>query len=241
MKDKILYSLIGATLLLTIFIVIRVEALHQTTNTLKSSINTLTDEQNNIKSIISNKSVRSIASGKTYKIDIGNSVVLGNRKAPITIIKWTDFQCPYCAKSSSLVTELLEKYPNDVKVVVKNFPLSSHKQAMAAAKYSLAAHRQGKYKEMYNKIFANYKSLKTNERLPEQYAAELGLNLQEFLGDFTSQEIQNQINTEIKQLRNSGMRLSVPKFLINGKEPQGPRTVDNWSTIINIELKKLKS
>tara|TARA_A100001015_G_scaffold311590_1_gene415139 strand:- start:2764 stop:3489 length:726 start_codon:yes stop_codon:yes gene_type:complete len=241
MKDKILYSLLGVSLLLTIFIVVRVEALHSTTNNLKTNIQTLTDEQNNIKSIISNKSVRSIASGKTYKIDIGNSVVLGNRNAPITIIKWTDFQCPYCAKSSSLVTKLLEKYPNDVKVVVKNFPLSSHKQAMAAAKYSLAAHKQGKYKEMYNKIFTNYRSLKTNERLPEQYAAELGLNLQEFLGDFTSQEIQNQINTEIKQLRNSGMRLSVPKFLINGKEPQGPRTVDNWSTIINIELQKLKS
>ena len=241
MKDKILYSLLGVSLLLTIFIVVRVEALHSTTNNLKTNIQTLTDEQNNIKSIISNKSVRSIASGKTYKIDIGSSVVLGNRNAPITIIKWTDFQCPYCAKSSSLVTKLLEKYPNDVKVVVKNFPLSSHKQAMAAAKYSLAAHKQGKYKEMYNKIFTNYRSLKTNERLPEQYAAELGLNLQEFLGDFTSQEIQNQINTEIKQLRNSGMRLSVPKFLINGKEPQGPRTVDNWSTIINIELQKLKS
>ena len=88
-----------------------------------------------------------------YNVPVGDSVVLGNPNAKVTIIKWTDFQWPYCAKSVSLIDDILAKYPNDVKVVVKNFPLSFHKQAEKAAKYAYAAHKQGKYKEMYHMIF----------------------------------------------------------------------------------------
>jgi protein-disulfide isomerase len=58
-----------------------------------------------------------------------------------------------------LVDDILAKYPNDVKVVIKNFPLSLHKQAYKAAQYALAANEQGKYKEMYHAIFDDYKNL----------------------------------------------------------------------------------
>ena len=60
-----------------------------------------------------------------------------------------------------LVDDILAKYPNDVKVVIKNFPLSFHKQAYKAAQYALAANEQGKYKEMYYAIFKDYKKLKS--------------------------------------------------------------------------------
>ena len=132
----------------------------------------------------------------------------------------------------------INKYPNDVKVVIKNFPLSFHKQAMQAAKYGLAAHKQGKFKEMYHKIFDNYKDLKINEKVPEDYARDLGLNMNQFIQDAGSEEISNQINLEINQLRNSGIpRLAVPKFLIQGKEPQG-RDLATFSAMIDAELKK---
>ena len=240
MKDKILYGILGTIIILLIFVIVRIETIHSANKNIQNDIQSITAEQNIIKTLISkDQNIPQIS--KYYKIDIGNSVVLGNKKAPITIVKWTDFQCPWCAKSSPLVTELLEKYPKHVKVVIKNFPLSSHKQAFAAAKYSIAAHKQGKYKEMYNKIFANYKALTGNENLPVTYAKELGLNMDQFLVDYNSSDITTQINNEMKQLRTSGMRLSVPKFLINGREPQGPRTIDNWSSIIERELKKIKS
>ena len=91
---------------------------------------------------------------KVYNIEIGDSFTIGPENAKVTIIEWMDFQWPYCAKSVSLIEEILEKYPNDVKVVFKNFPLGSHKQARKAAMYALAAGRQGKFKEMFHKIFA---------------------------------------------------------------------------------------
>ena len=137
-----------------------------------------------------------------------------------------------------MVDELLEKYPNDVKVVIKNFPLSFHKQAKKAAKYALAAHKQGKYKEMYHKIMENYGKLKTNEDLPLDYAREFGLDMNQFIKDSESDEIAKQIDLEIEQLRTSGIpRLAVPKFLIQGKEPQG-RSVAAFSAVIDAELKK---
>ena len=139
-----------------------------------------------------------------------------------------------------MVDDILAKYPNDVKVVIKNFPLSFHKQAYKAAQYALAAHAQGKYKEMYKAIFANYKKLKSNEDWPLEIAQDLGLDMNQFVKDFSSDKIKKQIDLEMNQFRNSGIpRLAVPKFLIQGKEPQG-RDLATFSAMIDAELAKLK-
>ena len=128
-----------------------------------------------------------------------------------------------------------------MKVVIKNFPLSFHKQAYKAAQYVLAAREQGKYKELYHKVFENYRNLKNNEDLPLELAADLGLDVEKLKTDANSSKITGLIDEEIKQLRTSGIpRLSVPKFLINGKEPQG-RSLEAWSAIIDEELKKKKT
>ena len=135
--------------------------------------------------------------------------------------------------------DILKKYPNDVKVVIKQFPLSFHKQARKASLYALAAERQGKYHEMSNKIFENYRGLKSNEDLPLQYAQELGLDMVKFEQDMQDPALEARINNEMNQMKQSGIpRMSVPKFLINGKEPQGGRTLENYSAIIESELKK---
>ena len=137
-----------------------------------------------------------------------------------------------------MVDDILKKYPNDVKVVIKNFPLSFHKQARLTAQYCLAAREQGKYKELYHKIFENYKDLKTNPDLPLELAAQLGLDVEKLKADANSDKINSLIDEEINQIKTSGMpRLSVPKFLINGKEPQG-RSIEAWSAMIEAELKK---
>ena len=145
--------------------------------------------------------------------------------------------------------DILAKYPNDVNVVIKNFPLGSHKQARKAAQYALAAHKQGKYKEMYHKIFETYKELRNDEDLPKKIAAELGLNIDQLMEDMNSQEINDLIDFEYNQLallRNAypetdtyaaGVRIAVPKFFINGREPAG-RSLDQWSVMVEEELKK---
>ena len=139
-----------------------------------------------------------------------------------------------------MIDDLIKKYPNDVKVVIKNFPLSFHKQARRAAQYSLAAHRQGKYKEMYHAIFEDFRKLKTNEDFPLDLAEQLGLDVEQLKRDVDDPAIDAQIQKEFDQMRNSGIpRLSVPKFLVGGKEPQG-RDLGTFSAMIDAELKKKK-
>jgi len=92
---------------------------------------------------------------------------------------------------------------------------------------------------MKHKIFDNYRNLKSNEDLPRQYAEELGLDMVQFDKDMKDPALEARINKETNQMRQSGIpRLSVPKFLINGKEPQGSRNIENYSAIIDAELKK---
>ena len=137
-----------------------------------------------------------------------------------------------------MMDDIEKKYPNDVRVVIKHFPLSFHKQAKKTALYSMAAERQGKFKEMYHKIMENYRSLKSNEDLPRQYAQEMGLDMVQFDNDVKDPALEARLNKGTNQLRQSGIpRLSVPKFLINGKEPQG-RSLEIFSAIIDAELKK---
>ena len=100
-----------------------------------------------------------------------------------------------------MVDDILKKYPNDVKVVIKNFPLSFHKQARLTAQYCLAAREQGKYKELYHKIFENYKQLRNNEDLPMQLAAEMGLNVDQLKTDAATKEIDDLINEYKDQIR----------------------------------------
>ena len=178
---------------------------------------------------------------KVYNVPIGDSFSKGPADAAVTLIEWSDFQWPHCARSVSLIDDLLKKYPNDLRVVVKQFPLSFHKQARKASIYVLAAEKQGKYMEMSNKIFENYRQLKSNEDLPRQYAEELGLDMVKFDQDVKDPALDARIEREMQQMKQSGIpRMSVPKFLINGKEPQGKRDVANYSAFIEAELKKKK-
>ena len=83
--------------------------------------------------------------------------------------------------------------------------------------------------EMKHKIFDNYRQLKTNEDLPRQYAQELGLDMVQFDKDMQDPALESRINKEMNQMKQSGIpRMSVPKFLINGKEPQGGRSFQNF-------------
>ena len=137
--------------------------------------------------------------------------------------------------------DILKKYPDDVRVVIKNFPLSFHKQAMKAAQYVLAAREQGYWAHynLYHEVFKNYKKLKSNDDLPLELAKDLGLDVSRLIMDADSPKIINQIEEEISQLKTSGIpRLSVPKFLIEGKEPTG-RSIEAWSNMIDAELKKI--
>lgn len=132
--------------------------------------------------------------------------------------------------------QILEAYPNDVRFVYKNYPLPFHKQAMPAAKAAIAAGKQGKFWQMHDKIFADYRNM--NQAAFEKWAGEIGIDVGKFKADMESPETMALITEEMKQAQGAGVR-GTPTFFINGKKPVG-RSFEAYKQIIDGILKAKK-
>jgi protein-disulfide isomerase len=171
---------------------------------------------------------------KVHNIPIGNSKIRGNEKAPVTIVEFSDFQCPYCAKLQSTLKEVLKAYPDDARLVFKDFPLSFHKQAKNAAKATYAAGEQGKYWEMHDIIFENYNKL-TEDKF-EQFATKLKLDVSKFTADYSSGKYDKQIQQDIKTGRSVGVS-GTPTLFVNGKRMRG-RSIEDLKAAIEGYINK---
>ncbi|KIG18855.1 DSBA-like thioredoxin domain protein [Enhygromyxa salina] len=112
------------------------------------------------------------------KIAAGDVPSYGPADAKVTIVEFSDFQCPYCSAAATAFTELKKSHGDRVRFVFRQFPLSFHQQAHLAAQASLAAHAQGKFWEFHDKLFANQKALGREDL--EKYAEEIGLDMKAF-------------------------------------------------------------
>lgn len=169
-----------------------------------------------------------------YNIPIEKSAFKGNKKAPITIIEFSDFQCPYCSQLQPTLQEVLKAYPNDVKFVFKHYPLSFHKQANNAAKATEAAREQGKFWEMHDLLFLDFNKLTDDSYT--QYAKKLGLNLEKFKADLASNKYDELIKADIEAARRAGVT-GTPTLFINGKRMQR-RSFDDFKAEIDKISKK---
>ncbi len=152
-----------------------------------------------------------------YTIPDGNSIIVGKKDAPITIVQFTDLQCPFCRQFYPPIKEALNAYPDKVRFILKNFPLSFHPNARPAAKLALAAAEQGKYIEMVELLLANGASV-SDAKITE-YAKELGLNEQKLRDDAKNKDAQYE--ADIKADMDLAMQVDVrgtPTFFINGKK-----------------------
>lgn len=170
---------------------------------------------------------------KKWDIVIGNSFAKGPADAKVTIVEWSDFQCPFCSQAKDLVHQILDAYPKDVRFVFKNYPLPFHQQAMPAAKAAVAAGKQGKFFEMHDKLFENQKALSPEKYV--EFATALGLDVDKFKKDSESPEVAAQITGEMKEAGDVGVR-GTPSFFINGKQPAG-RSFELYKSIIDEEIK----
>lgn len=171
---------------------------------------------------------------KVYNLPGGSSAVKGNKNAKVTITEFSDFQCPYCARLQPTLKEVMDAYPNDVKLVFKDFPLSFHKQAKNAAKAARAAGEQGKYWEMHDLIFQNFSSV--NEEMFKDFATRLNLDVNKFMADFGSNKYDALIQQDINLGRQAGVT-GTPTLFMNGKRMQG-RSFDDFKQLIEGYLKK---
>ncbi len=173
---------------------------------------------------------------RVYAIDISNRPFRGKENAPVVIAVFDDYQCPYCSKLEAMFKQVLIKYPDTIKVVIKHFPLSSHRFALPAAQAALAADRQGKFWEFHEKLFENYNTidLATIDRI----AQNLGLDMTRFKTDMASAEIQKTIISDMENGRQIDVR-GTPTVYINGK-PLQDRSLEGFSQMIETELNRKK-
>jgi len=134
----------------------------------------------------------------------------------------------------SLLKQVLEKYPKDVKLVYKNFPIRSHKFARQAAAAALAANRQGKFWEMHDRLFEKYDQLNNTEI--RNIARSIGLDMKRLERDMKDREIQSMITRDIEEGGRIGVR-GTPTVFVNGKLLQ-QRSLQGFSAMIDSELKK---
>ena len=176
-------------------------------------------------------------------IPVGNSPVLGNPNAPVTIVEFSDYQCPFCQRGATTLKELYTKYPNDVRIVFKNYPLPFHQEAPAASKAALAAAEQGKYWEMHDKLFDNYKDFKANAQDMKSFGAklaqEIGLDVEKFKADFDKPDFEKMIQDDMALGNKIGVR-GTPHFFINGVRISGAQPLEKFEEIFKTQLEETK-
>src|SRR5690554_3927669 len=169
-----------------------------------------------------------------------NDAHLGNSKdALVTIVEFSDFQCPFCARVTPTVKQIHDTYGDKVRIVFKQHPLAFHTQARFAAQAALAAHLQGKYIEMHDLLFNNQREFSKHADDFEAYAAELagelGLDVAKFGKDYQSKAIAEQIERDIQLAAKVGAR-GTPSFWINGIQLMGAQPFDRFKALIDPQL-----
>ena len=160
---------------------------------------------------------------------------LGPKNAPVTVIEFADFQCPFCKRSEDAVQAIHKKYGDQVQLVFMDFPLGFHPHAMPAANAARCAGGQGKFWQYHDALFANQSKLDPTDL--KATAKTLGLDMTKFNACFDKSHYEQAIQQDLDE----GHKLNVsgtPTFFINGREVVGAQPPENFENIIDQELAK---
>lgn len=179
--------------------------------------------------------------GEAKPVDPADSPSLGPTNAPVTIVVWSDFECPHCKHVVPIVERIQEAHAQDVRLVHKFYPLPRHTNAKIAARAAFAAKLQGKYWEMERLLFENQQNL--GEQTILEFASSLGLQMDRVKADMESDAATDAIKRDMDEADKLGLT-GTPFVLINGREfifrmfdPE--QDLDTWVTT-EIELAKEK-
>jgi protein-disulfide isomerase len=145
--------------------------------------------------------------------------VLGNEDAAVTLMVYTDFECPYCGRFHPSVEQAIEDFGDDVRVVIRNFPLSFHQKAVPAANAAECAGEQGEYFEYVSELFAN--QTKLGDDLYEEIASDLGLSMSSFRTCLEEDRYEGKISADLSSGMAAGVTGTPGTLIISeGSEPQ---------------------
>jgi predicted DsbA family dithiol-disulfide isomerase len=171
---------------------------------------------------------------KYKNIDVKDAPVRGDPGAPVTIVEFSDFQCPHCKHAQPALERLLEEYPQ-VKLYFKHYPIPrAHPYAQGAAQAAVAAGKQGKFWQFHDKLFRGDQEKESPSDL-ERYARELKLDLNKWKKD--TEAAAEKVNRD----RGDGEKVDVdstPSFFVNGRKFHGPPTFDELKDWIEEEINK---
>ncbi|MBI4515875.1 MAG: thioredoxin domain-containing protein [Deltaproteobacteria bacterium] len=165
----------------------------------------------------------------------GTGPTRGPANAPITIIEFSDFQCPYCSRAEQAVEQVLSTYKDKVRLVFRDYPLGFHPFAQKAAEAARCAGDQGKYWEYHGTLFKNQQALQQSDL--EKYAADLKLDSEKFKTCLTSDKYAEAVQKDVEVGNSVGVN-GTPAFFINGRFISGAVPFENFQEIIDDILKE---
>lgn len=169
-----------------------------------------------------------------FDVSKDNDPTYGPADAPITIIEFSDFQCPYCARVNDSVQQVKDTYGDKISLTFRDFPLPMHPEAPKSAEAAHCADEQGKFWEYHDKLFANMKAQKDDNL--KAYATELGLDSAAFNTCLDSGKYADDVLKDKADGEMAGVS-GTPAFFINGVFLNGARPFENFKEVIDAELK----
>lgn len=162
----------------------------------------------------------------------------GNKDAPITLIEYSDFECPFCSRGYQTVMELMKKYDGKIRFAYRHLPLSFHPQAMPASQYYEAIRLQSPEKAwaFHDAIYLNQRKLQNGEAFLKAEAKKLGVDMNKLAKDVKSEAVQSRIDADMAEAGKFGFQ-GTPGFLLNGIPVKGAYPASHFDGLIE-ELKK---
>lgn len=172
-----------------------------------------------------------------FDVNVGDAPFKGDADAKVTIVEFSDFQCPFCSKGATVLTALEKKYGKKVKIAFKHFPLPFHAQAKGAAEASMCAFEQDQkaFWKMHDAMFADQSKLDATNLIAT--AKKVGLKEADFKTCLESGKYKARVEADVAQGSSLGIK-STPTFYVNGKLIAGAQPVEVFSEVIDEELAK---
>ena len=171
-----------------------------------------------------------------YAVPVDGRPSFGPADALVTIVEYSDFQCPFCSRVNPTMKQIKDTYPKDVRIVFRQLPLSFHDRARPAAKASLAAAQQGKFWEMHDSLFVNQKAL--DDKSLETYASQIpGLDIEKWKKDLADPKLEQMVKEDEAVAAKFGAG-GTPAFFVNGRFLSGAQPFEQFDALIKEEKAK---
>ena len=165
----------------------------------------------------------------------GDGPSFGPANAKVTVVEYSDFECPFCSRGAAVVSKLKEKYADKVRFVFRQFPLSMHENAPLAAEASLAAHAQGKFWPFHDQLFANQRALERTNL--EEYAAKAGLDVARFKKALDDHTYAEAVKADMK-LAEEAVVSGTPTMFVGAERVANPTDFDSVAKQVDSALAK---